>query len=223
VSLLVSNPWRQAIATVIVVAIGGYAIWGFVRTIFDPLRRGRSLAGLVARLGFLSSALSYTLVVLFTVGLALSSANASGGPGFDPTAIVNRLDSLGAVYVLGAVAFAIGVSQAVDGWREPFMKDVLLEDAPRGRLFRIWTWLGRAGLWARAVLFGFLGVLILAERSSGQPWNTSFTHAFARISGLPGGAAIAALLGVGLLALGLHSVGAARWMRLRRPVLDTLT
>ena len=221
VAVLVQNPWGGGVAAAIVLALGGYALWGFVRTIFDPLRRGSNLGGLTARLGFLSSAASYTLILLFTIGLALSRAGSAQSGAFDPMPAVNLLESYGAVYVLGAIVFAIGVSQAIDGWREPFINDVLIEDAPHGLLFNIWTWLGRAGLWARAGLFGFVGVLIVAEHWSGHPWSTSFTHAFERIAQLPAGPAVAALLGAGLIALGLHSIGSARWMRLRPPVLGS--
>jgi hypothetical protein len=123
------------------------------------------------------------------------------------------------VYVVGAVTIAIGVSQAIDGWREPFKHDVLTEDAPHGFLFHLWTFLGRVGLWARAALFAFLGVLIVVDHAGGLPWSTDFGHAFMRIDQLPGGSAAAVILGLGLVALGLHSFGSARWMRLRPPVI----
>lgn len=218
VRLILSTPFRSAIAIVTVLAIGGYAVWGYVRAFLDPLRRGRSVAGLVARMGFLSSAISYTLVVAFTVVIAFSSTATAGNGALDPFAAVGLLARYGAVYVLGAIVVAIGVSQAIDGWREPFTHDVLIEDAPHGVLFHAWTWFGRLGLWARAVLFGFLGVLIISETAGGMPWSTSFSHAFERMTALPGGSVAAAVLGVGLIALGLHSLGAARWMRLRPPV-----
>ena len=218
VRFLLDNPWRGAIAVVVVLAIGGYAVWGYVRTFLDPLRRGRSVRGLVARLGFLSSAISYTLVVAFTLIVGFTSAPADGARPVDPVAPIAVLERYGAVYLLGLIVVAIGVSQAIDGWREPFAHDVLIEDAPHGALFHVWTWLGRIGLWARAVVFGFLGLLIIVEGAGHSSWSTSFTHAFEQIDKLPAAWAVASILGLGLIALGLHSLGAARWMRLRPPV-----
>jgi membrane-associated phospholipid phosphatase len=220
VRIMVSTPMRGVVGAVIVLAIGGYATWGYVRTIFDPLRRGSDVDGLVARLGFLTSAGSYTLVLVFTVEQALVGAASGRTNPWDLTAWVDALAGYGGVYILGLIVFAIGVGQAIDGWREPFTHDVLLEDAPHGTLFHLWTWLGRVGLWARAALFGFLGALIMVEHASGLAWSASFTHAFARMAQLPGGPLLVTLLGLGLIALGLHSIGAARWMRLRAPVIE---
>ncbi len=219
VRLLLDTPWRGAIAVLIILAIGGYAVWGYVRTFLDPLRRGRSVGGLVARMGFLSSAISYTLVVAFTLVVGFASAPGEDAKAFDPVAAFNSLERYGSAYVLGAIVVAIGISQAIDGWREPFTHDVLVEDAPHAALFHAWTWSGRIGFWARALLFGFLGVLIMIDSAAGSPWSTSLTHAFERMPQLPGGWAVTAILGFGLIALGLHSFGAARWMRLRPPVI----
>jgi membrane-associated phospholipid phosphatase len=219
VRFLISDPWRWPMVILIVLAIGGYALWGYVRTIFDPLQRGRSVSGLVARMGFLSSAISYTLVAAFAFSLGFTNSFGSGTTPIDPVAALNVLAAYGAVYVVGTIVVAIGISQAIDGWREPFKHDVLTEDAPHGFLFHLWTSLGRVGLWARAVLFAFLGVLIVVEHAGGLPWSTDFSHAFMRMDHLPGGSAAAVILGLGLVALGLHSVGSARWMRLRPPVI----
>jgi membrane-associated phospholipid phosphatase len=219
VRFLLENPWRGAIAVVVVLAIGGYAVWGYVRTFLDPLRRGRSLGGLVARMGFLSSALSYTLVVAFTLILGFTSASASDSAPVDTASAFVLLEGYGAVYLLAAIVVAIGISQAIDGWREPFTRDVLIEDAPHGALFHAWTWLGRIGFWARAVVFVLLGFLIVTESAAGSSWSTSFTHAFEWMNRLPGGWAVVSTLGIGLIALGLHSFGSARWMRLRPPVI----
>ena len=220
VRFLLTTPWRGAVAIVIVIAIGGYAVWGYVRTFLDPLRRGRTVGGLIARTGFLSSGISYTLVVAFTLIFGFTSVTADHAAPIDPAAVFASFERYGAVYLLGLIVVAIGVSQAIDGWREPFRRDVLIEDAPHGALFHTWTWLGRIGFWARAFLFAFLGVLIMIETAGGSSWSTSFSHAFEQMNRLPGGWAVASILGAGLIALGLHSFGAARWMRLRPPVIE---
>lgn len=221
VRLLVTNPWRGPIATLIVIGLGGYALWGYVRTILDPLRRGTSASGLGARMGFLSSAISYTMLIAFTLVAAFTPPSRSAPRPFEPAAVVNLLAGFGAVYVLGVIVIGIGISQAIDGWREPFKHDVLTPDAPHGLLFRMWTWLGRTGLFARAVLFALVGVLIIKAHANGHSWSTSFSTAFERMAHLPGGTIAAAILGLGLVALGLHSFAAARWMRLRPLVLGT--
>ena len=41
------------------IGLAGYSLWGFVRAIFDPMRKGKSPKGLAERAGFIVSAVSY--------------------------------------------------------------------------------------------------------------------------------------------------------------------
>jgi Domain of Unknown Function (DUF1206) len=72
---------------------------------------------------------------------------------------------------------------------------------------------------ARGVLFLLSGGLILSAALTGAAWSLSFARAFESLLDFPASAILLTLLGLGLISLGLHSLGGARWTRMRPPVL----
>ena len=54
---------------------------------------------------------------------------------------------------------------------------------------------------------------------TGTAWSVSFAHAFEALLQFPAGQLLLTILALGLIALGLHSFGGARWIRMRPPVL----
>jgi membrane-associated phospholipid phosphatase len=222
ITVMETNSFRLPIALLATIGLGGYALWGYVRAFADPLQRGTDANGLVARMGFLWSAISYTLLALFAVDLGLSGRQSAGGspslalPIAGPVA---ALEGIGILYVLGLAIIVVGLGQFLDAWRAPFTHDVLTPDAPHGKLWMTWVWLGRTGLFARGVLFLISGWLILVAAWTSGKWSVSFAHAFEEALGFPAGRILVALVALGMVALALHSLGGARWIRMRSPVL----
>jgi membrane-associated phospholipid phosphatase len=224
VSVLESNAFRGLIALLSTVGLAGYALWGYFRALGDPLERGSDLNGILARLGYASSAVSYTLLALFAIQVGFSGAAGAGqsvSQALLVATVVAALHGVALVYVIAAGFILIGLGQFLDSWRAPFKKDVLTPDTPRGRAWVTWIWLGRIGLFSRGLLFLISGVLIVSAGLTGTSWSVSFAHAFESLLEYPGGNVLLALLGLGLVALGLHSLGGARWIRMRPPVLAT--
>src|ERR1700694_6007059 len=77
---LISNPMGKLVLIVAAVGLAAYSLWGFTRAIYDPLHRGSNASGYMARLGFVTSALSYAAIVVFALQvLAGSGASAADG------------------------------------------------------------------------------------------------------------------------------------------------
>jgi membrane-associated phospholipid phosphatase len=222
VTLMETNAFRLPIALLATIGLGGYALWGYVRTFADPLLRGSDLNGVVARMGFLWSAISYTLLALFAADVGLSGAQSAGGSASQALAtasLVAALEGIGILFVIGVVILVVGLGQLLDAWRAPFTHDVLTPDAPHGKLWMSWVWLGRTGLFARGVLFLISGWLILVAAWTGGEWSASFAHVFEAALGFPAGRILVVVVALGMVALALHSLGGARWIRMRPPVL----
>src|ERR1700730_13547728 len=66
---LIGNPLGKFVLIVAIIGLVAYAIWGFVRAIYDPLHRGRDAKGIMARLGFVTSAVSYLAIALFALNI----------------------------------------------------------------------------------------------------------------------------------------------------------
>jgi len=73
-----ANPFGKVLLVVMAVGLTAYSLWGFIRAIYDPLHRGRDASGYMARLGFVTSAVSYAALVILAVQLLSGSGGASG-------------------------------------------------------------------------------------------------------------------------------------------------
>lgn len=226
IAVLESNAFRAPLAFLATLGLAGYALWGFVRTFADPLQRGTDPNGIMARTGFLWSALSYTLLALFAADVGLSGAASAGDSAAQTlfiASLVAAFEGIGLLYVIGTLIVLVGLGQLLDAWRAPFKHDVLTPDTPHGVSWVIWIWLGRVGLFARGVLFLISGGLILVAAWTHGQWSASFAHAFEAVLDFPAGQLLVVLLALGMIALALHSFGGARWIRMRPPVLVSRT
>ncbi|HEY8812676.1 MAG TPA: DUF1206 domain-containing protein [Candidatus Dormibacteraeota bacterium] len=199
-----------------IVAIAAYSAWGFIRAIYDPLHRGHDPQGIVTRLGFAWSGLSYLVLVFFAFGLLTNGGTGGNADGMQQMAA--KLMSVPAGILLteaaGLIGLAAGFGQFFEAYRASFKKD-----EKRGRMSeaekRITDTLGRAGFVARGVVFALMGWFIfLAARQHNSGKATGFTGIFTFILAQPYGRPLLALVALGIIALGLHSVVLARYIRL---------
>lgn len=215
VIVVVSNAYGRLLLLVIVVGLGAYSLWGLVRGVFDPLHRGSDPAGWLARLGFVSSALSYGALV----ALGLKILTGSGGAANDSTR--QTVSSIlvhpagGALTVLiGLIALGISVGEFVEAYRAVFRNDLKgAEMSERTRT--IVTWLGRFGMAARGVIFLCVGWFIMQagiHHDSNQVQG--FSGALLFLGAQPFGHLVLGIVALGIVALGLHSLACARWVRL---------
>jgi Domain of Unknown Function (DUF1206) len=209
-------PLGRFILVVGIAAIVAYAAWGFVRAIYDPLHRGHDAQGLVTRLGFAWSGLSYLILAFFAFGLLTSGS--TGGQADQMQQLAAKLLSAPAGVLLteaaGLIGVAAGFGQFFEAYRASFKKD-----EKRSRMSEtekeVTDVLGRAGFVARGIVFGLMGWFIfLAGLQHNSAKATGFTGIFTYILAQPYGRPLLALVALGIIALGLHSVVLARYIRL---------
>jgi len=212
---LVSNPFGKLILVVVAVGLAAYSLWGFTRAIYDPLHRGKDAGGYAARLGFVTSAVSYAAIVV----LALQILMGSGGPSGDSTqkTIATILTHPGGgplTAIIGLVAIVIGLGQFLEAYRATFKED--LKDAAMTATERdVAIGLGRFGMAARGVIFLVIGWFLVQaglHHDAGQVQG--FGGAFLFLLGQPFGRIVLGVVALGFVALGLHSLACARWIRL---------
>jgi membrane-associated phospholipid phosphatase len=214
-AMLLVSPVRLPMGLVAVAGLVSYAVWGYVRAFLDPLQRGRTLNGLVARLGFLWSAVAYTGLAVFALQYALQGIGPGGsGLPFGLESLLRSMFGGWLVCLAGVLVFVTGLGQFLDSVRAPFANDFGPKKANH-RMWVGWIWLGRAGLFSRGVIFTLAGVLIFRAGLSGDPhWAYGIAQAFAILLGLPAGGVVVASVGLGFVALGLHSVASGPWLHL---------
>jgi len=212
---LIANPFGKVVLVVVAIGLSAYSLWGFTRAIYDPLRRGSDASGYAARLGFVTSAVSYAAIVIFALRLLFGSSGASGNS--TQTTIASILTHPGGGWltaIIGLVAILVGLGQLVEADRATFKED--LKRAAMSATERIWAVrLGRFGMFARGVIFLVIGWFLVQaglHHDAGQVQG--FGGAFMFLLGQPFGRVLLTIIALGFVALGLHSFACARWIRL---------
>jgi fumarate reductase subunit D len=212
---LISNPLGKLVLVVVAVGLGAYAVWGFTRAIYDPLHRGRDAGGYAARLGFVSSAISYAAIVFFALQILVGSGGGAGDSTQKSIAAILTHPGGGPLtIVIGLVAILIGLGQFLEAYRATFKED--LKGAEMSTSERdIAIKLGRFGMLARGVIFLIIGwFLVQAGMHHDAGQVQGFGGAFLFLLGQPFGRVVLAIVALGFVALGLHSFACARWIRL---------
>lgn len=212
---LTGNPFGKLVLVVAAVGLSAYAIWGFTRAIYDPLRRGSDASGYAARLGFVSSALSYGAIVFFAVQLLMGSGSTgSDSPQKTIASVLSHPAGGALTVIIGLVALGIGLGQFVEAYRATFKAD--LKGAQMSKTERsLAIAFGRFGMFARGVIFVVIGWFMVQagiHHDAGQVQG--FGGAFLFLLGQPFGRVLLGVVALGFVALGLHSFACARWIRL---------
>lgn len=212
---LIGNPFGKVVLIAMIIGLLAYSLWGFVRAIYDPLHRGRDASGVMARVGFVSSAVSYAAIALFALQI-LAGAGATSGDSYQKYATSILAHPLGGLItiVIGVVTLGIGVGQFVEAYRATFKQDLKGAEMTASEK-SIAVGLGRFGMFARGVTFLVIGWFLIQagiHHDAGQAHG--FGGAFLFLLAQPYGRQLLGVIALGFVALGLHSLACARWIRL---------
>jgi hypothetical protein len=213
--VLVSNPWGKFVLIIAAVGLAAYSLWGFTRAIYDPLHRGSDASGYLARLGFVTSALSYAAIVVFALQLlAGSGATTSDGTQKTIASVLTHPAGGALTILIGLIVIGVALGQFLESYRATFARD--LKGAEMSATTRdIVVKLGRFGMFARGVIFLIIGWFVVQAGIHHDPAQTQgFSGAFVFLLAQPFGRILLGVVALGFVALGLHSFACARWVRL---------
>ena len=213
--VLIANPYGKLVLIVMAIGLAAYSLWGFIRAIYDPMHRGSGASGYMARLGFVTSAVSYAAIVILALQILAGSGGASGDS--TKTTIASILAHPGggwATIVIGLIAIGVALGQFLEAYRATFARD--LKGAEMSEKERtIVVRLGRFGMFARGVIFLVIGWFLVQAGLHHDPGQVQgFGGAFMFLLGQPFGRVLLGIVALGFVALGLHSFACARWIRL---------
>jgi hypothetical protein len=216
IDLIGRGPFGRILLIGVSVGLAGYALWGVIRAVVDPLHKGRSSRGLAQRIGYAISAVAYMALLAATFGYATGTVSHMGPQRDWAGALLDKplgawmVAIIGVCWIIGA-----GLAQIVSGWRGTFEADLAVERMSRSE--RRWAnRLGRFGIVARGAIFCVIGVMMVAAALHTSPSGSAgMSGALIEILRQPFGRTLLAAAAVGLIAFGAFSIMCARWMRIR--------
>jgi len=212
---LIGNPFGKLVLIVAAVGLAAYSLWGFTRAIYDPLHRGSDASGYMARLGFVTSALSYAAIVFFALQiLAGSGASAADGTQKTVASVLTHPAGGPLTILIGLVVIGVALGQFLEAVRATFARDLKGAEMSARTRATVVT-LGRFGMFARGVIFLIIGWFVVQAGIHQDPAQAQgFGGAFVFLLAQPFGRIVMGIVALGFVALGLHSFACARWVRL---------
>jgi hypothetical protein len=213
IAFIGNQPLGKALLVLVAVGLTGYSLWGFVRAVFDPLGRGTAMKGILERIGFFVSGLSYGALVIPTVQFVINRPGAQ--PTGNPAGLSAQLFAkpFGPWLVVGFGLFWIvaAAGQFYSAYTAHFAKD-FDTNTMRVAKFKWARRIGRFGFAARGVVFGLIGLFVLQAGLTMDPHKAqSFDAVLLKIAQAPYGPILLAVVAFGLVAFGVYSALCASW------------
>jgi uncharacterized protein DUF1206 len=215
IDLIGHQPFGLALLVAVAVGLAGYAMWGVIRAIFDPLHKGHSPLGLAKRFGFATSALAYASLLVATLSYLTGSMAHIAKPHDWTAELLAKPFGAWLLVIIGLFWIVAGIAEVVRGWQGSFKEDLDLGRV--GPAERRWAMgLGRLGMVARGAVFTIIGMLLVgAAFHANLHQSDGMDGALLTLSRQPFGRMLLAAAGLGLVAFGAFSAMCARWMRMR--------
>ena len=206
IELVEKLPAGDFLVSVIAAGLAAYALWRFVQALADPDRQGRSVKGIVVRIGRVVSGIGYSALALFAGRLAAGDIQSSGG---QPSWAYRLLtEPVGAV--AGGLLALILLGVATDDARKACTTNFgeRLKHHEMNVLLTIATrCAGSWGFAARALMLVFGGVYLMRAVFEAEPHQAKgFEGILAALLRLPHGDWVLLSVGLGLGAYGLFMI-----------------
>jgi len=211
---LLEAPLGRLAVGAVGVGLAGYAVWRLLQALLDSEHKGTQLTGLVQRVGFAITALSYAALAVAAIGMAFQRA---AQPNEDRSAqdrtawLMSQPFGVYLVVVVGLVILGIAVAQVMQAYRASFENKIYEEELGHTTR-RIVRAAGRVGYLARGMALGVIGGCVVAAGWQANPDQArGLGGALASISASPFGPVLLGIMSVGLVGYGLHMLIAARY------------
>jgi hypothetical protein len=210
---ILDSPARDVVAVVLIVGLASYALWRTIQSLADTDRHGWSAKGAAIRGGLLASAVTYSVLTVFTFGLWRGTSDNGGSDMGEPVtqAIAGFVGSQVVSLGLTAVFLGVAVAHISKAYKGSFEKH--FEASQRVMTFA--HPIARIGLTARGLVFLVLAFLTFYRGlSAGDGGTPGLSEALDFIKQLPLGGLLLGAMGIGLVAFALYSFLQAGWRRI---------
>ena len=215
---LLDQSFGQVLLAVIAVGLAGYALWCFVRAVFDPERDGNDAKGLGKRAFQFGKGVVHVGLVIAVIGMIRGNSDGAGGDdgGVEKwtATLMSFPQGIWLVGAAGAGVIAYGARQLYRAWTTDL--DDQLSLGRMGPTAHVWTVrFSRFGMAARGVVFGVIGAFLLIAAYRSDPSQAKGVGgALETLQQQPYGPVILGVVALGLISYGAYELIRARYRRI---------
>src|SRR5215467_3072010 len=161
-----AQPFGKVLLAIVIIGLIGFAIWCFLQAWFDTEGKGSDIKGIIGRLGYAVTGISYfvlafgafQLVTRTGTGSATKSSTTSTQ---DVTAqLLNHAWGVAIVVILGLIIIGLACYMFVKAYTANFQRRLLLTGLST-RFSNGVVFLGRFGYAALGVVFSIIGIFLI--------------------------------------------------------------
>ncbi len=199
----------------VLVGLVSYSLWGLIRAILDPYHKGNDTAGLLARGGYLVSAITYASFVFPTYELLTGKGSGSNQTSKFVASLMSMPFGRLIVGLIGLGVLAGGIYQVYLGITANFDKQFKAY-ALNADQRRIAIESGRIGTVARGIVFAIAGFFLTIAAYYARPSQAQgLRGAFTFLAQQPYGLWLLGIIATGLVVFGIYSLMCAAWFRFK--------
>ena len=213
-----SQPFGKFLLVLVAIGLAGYALWGVVRSLLDPLKRGTDPKGIAVRIGYMVSAFAYASLLFPTIALIRGSGSSGPSQGSQDMTATLLSAPLGQwlVVLVGVIGMIGGLGQLYLAFSGDFKKDLKTGEMS-SREVDIATKFGRFGSAARGVIFILLGFFVVQAALQFDPKKAQgLDGALQTLAHQPYGPFLLGIVALGLVSFGIYSILCAKWIKITR-------
>lgn len=208
---VIAAPFGSLLVLLLALGFLAYAVWRLLEAVTGPTGEPDSVG---ARLRSAARGIVYLVLAGTAISVLSGARSAQAGQQKGIAAeVMSHAGGRWAVGLVGLVVVGVGLVMVVEGWSSKFMR-YFGYLPPRSRRWIVL--LGRAGTVSRGLVFAVAGVLVVQAAITADPGKAGGVDtALKSLLTAPGGPALVALLGAGLLIFGVYGLAEARWRRVQ--------
>jgi uncharacterized protein DUF1206 len=214
-----AEPFGRFLLVLMIVGLIGFGIWCFLQAWFDTEGKGSDFKGIVGRIGYAVTGVSYLILAFGAFQLVTRSGSGSATKSTttstqDVTAqLLNHSWGVVVVVLIGLIIIGVAFYMFAKAYTAKFQRRLLLTGLSaqfrKGVIF-----LGRFGYAALGVVFSIIGIFLIVAAVQHNPHEAKgLDAALATLAHEPFGQVLLGIVALGLVAYGIYSFFEARYRR----------
>ena len=208
---IATQPFGSVLLILTALGLVGYVVWRFVQSLLDPDNKGTDAIGLIKRVGYAVSGITYALLAFSAVRLVLSGSGSNSNAQQTWTArLLSQPFGPWLVALVGVIIIGVGLYHFYRAYKASFLKNYNGEMSAEEKHWA--RRIGRFGLTARGVTFLIIGgFFIQAARQSDASEAQGLDAALTTLAQQAYGPWLLGVVALGFVAYGIYCFSYARY------------